>query len=468
MAKGREQSSSESQTTTPSSPLLQLAPTTVIHGAELLLVGLVFLLLADRFFGLISEYAVNIFFFDQWDFNDATLFQRHSLWQMFSWQHGPHRQGAGALLEWLAEPLFRWNSRTESFLVGGILVVAALCALALKRRLYGRISFSDVLIPLIFLSPLQYETLFVTANLAHGPLPLLFIVLYCLAWTCPHLLLRYGLVLTINFLTIYTGFGLFLGLLTPLLLAIDYWVNLRDTERGRIYFLVGLLLSLASFGSFFIGYKAQPAAACFASQLQSPSDYARYVALMFAPFFGARGINALPTAVGAAALCALLASLTSSARGLLRTRGARWIRHAATVILITYCFLFCMGTAYGRLCLGIGYAQSSRYVIYLNLGLLGLYFSLLTISNPIARTTLVVIFGLSLSGAIAPGEGLRNEMAMWHNVKRGWKNCYLTLGDIGECNQYARVYPWEPEKTHLQEKLDFLKTTRQNLFADSK
>jgi hypothetical protein len=445
-----------------------LAPGSVIHGAELLLVGLVSLLLADRFFRLISQYAVNIFFSDQWDFNDATLFQRHSLWQMFTWQHGPHRQGVGALLEKLAEPLFNWNSRTESFFVGGIIVVAALCALGLKRKLYGRLSYSDVIIPLIFLNPLQYETLFVTANFAHGPLPLLLIILYCLAWTCGHLPLRYGLVLTINFLTIYTGFGIFLGLLTPLLLAIDYWVNLRVTKKGLIYFLAALLIALASFGSFFIGYKVQPAADCFVSQLQSPTDYAWYVALMFAPFFGARGIHALPTLLGTVAVCALLASLTSSARGLVRARDGQWARYGTIATLISYCLLFCLGTAYGRLCLGVGTAQASRYVIYLDLGLLGLYLCLLTISNMIARHTLVVIFGLSLFGTIDLGERMRDEMAMWHNVKQVWKDCYLTTADIGECNRYSRVYPWQPEKTHLQEKLDFLKTTRQNLFADSK
>src|ERR1051326_4374068 len=84
---------------------------------------------AIRLFTLISRYAVNVFFMDQWDFNEATLFQKHSLWEMFSWQHGPHRQGLGAILAYLLEPLFQWNTRSESFLVGGIIVLAAISAL---------------------------------------------------------------------------------------------------------------------------------------------------------------------------------------------------------------------------------------------------------------------------------------------------------------------------------------------------
>jgi hypothetical protein len=426
---------------------------------------------------------VNIFFSDQWEFNDATLFQHHSLWQMFTWQHGPHRQGAGALLQRLIEPLFQWNSRTESFVVGGVITIAAICALWLKRKLYGEISYSDVIIPIVFFSTLQFETLFITANFAHGPLPLLFILLYCLAWTCRSLPARYSLVLIINFLTIYTGFGMLLGVLTPFFFAIDYWVNLRKTEKGLIYFVVALLLSLASFGSFFLNYKIQPAADCFSGQMQSPLDYAWYMALMFAPFFGATGTGAFTTMVGVIAVCALLVCLAFSVWRLLRTpetdaqgsrvqdehtQASRWTKHFIIAILIAYCLLFSVGTAHGRLCLGIQYAQSSRYVIYLNLGLLGLYFTLLMIPNRIARNVLVAILGVSLLGTISSAERQRAIMTRIQNSKRAWKNCYLALNDLAECNRHARLHPDDPERIHMQEKLDFLKRTRQNLFLDSK
>jgi hypothetical protein len=32
-----------------------------------------------RFFRMISQGTVNIFYYDQWDFNDATLFEKHTL-----------------------------------------------------------------------------------------------------------------------------------------------------------------------------------------------------------------------------------------------------------------------------------------------------------------------------------------------------------------------------------------------------
>ncbi|HTO08625.1 MAG TPA: hypothetical protein VMR86_16370, partial [Myxococcota bacterium] len=186
-----------------------------------LLAGAVFSLLVFRLFRLIADWAVNLFFWDQWDFNTVTLFERGDLWQMFDWQHGPHRQGVGALLQVAVEPLYRWSSRGEAFTAGAIVAGAALGALYLEKRLMGRLSYAASIIPISFLGPAQYESLWVMPNFSHGPLPLLLLVVYCLAWTVRRTALRYSLVLLVSFLTTYTGFGFFVGALTPLLLCVD-------------------------------------------------------------------------------------------------------------------------------------------------------------------------------------------------------------------------------------------------------
>lgn len=126
-----------------------------------------------RFFHLISQYAVNVLFWDPWDFDDATLFQQHSIWEMFRWQHGWHRQGLGALLQKLIEPRIHWNGRYEAFFLGAVIVAVAVLALLLKMRLYGAIGCSDVIIPLLFLTPLQYEALVWSPNPSQCSLPLL-------------------------------------------------------------------------------------------------------------------------------------------------------------------------------------------------------------------------------------------------------------------------------------------------------
>ena len=254
-------------------------------------VSIVFVVYAARLFHLISRYAVNIFFADQWDFNNATLFERHSLWQIFRWQHGPHRQGAGALFERVVDPLFGWNSRTESFVVGGVIVAATMSGLWLKRRLYGKLSVFDIAIPAILFTPAQWQTLFMGQNFAHGSFPLLLMLLYCLSWTSRRQSVRYPLVLFINFVAIYTGFGIFLGVLTPTLLILDYLSGTRESRLSKGYLTTAIVVAVCSLASFFAGYKFQSASACFSLRPESPVSYWHFAALMFANFFAVRRLT---------------------------------------------------------------------------------------------------------------------------------------------------------------------------------
>jgi hypothetical protein len=442
------------------------------------LVALVFVVLAVRLFRLISKYAVNIFFSDQWKFDDATLFQIHSIWQMFTWQHGPHRQGLGALFQRLIEPYFRWNSRIESFVVGGVVVVAALFALYLKKRLYGHLSASDVLIPAVFFIPRQFETLFVTANFAHGPFPLLLLVLYCLAWTCSKPLVRYALVVLINFVTIYTGFGLLLGFLTPILMILDYRASLPESRLPKGYFICAIAVSLVSIGSFFVGYQFNPGSSCSPFPAAKPQYYIAYTALMFANFFGVK--HATPNrelVVGIAAMIALLAALLVCSRQLVRTQDVnvpdiRRKRSFVIASLIAYCFLFCLMTAFGRLCSGLWTAHAPRYVIYLELGVLGLYFHLLNISRTSVRRILLaalLIPVLAVSWRINPADA--GHFAL---IKQQWKTCYLQTENVDGCNTAVGFSIYPPvgvsispsARQRFQEKLDYLKKNRLNLYAD--
>jgi hypothetical protein len=444
-------------------------------------VGLVFVVFLGRLYRLASRYAVNIFFGDQWDFDGATLFHKHSLWEMFRWQHGPHRQGMGALVGWLAEPLFRWNSRVEAYLVISIIALAALCALLLKRRLFGPIAYSDVAIPLLFLTPIQYEALWHTANLAHGPMPLLLIVLYCLAWTVRAAPPRYALVVLINFLTIYTGFGVFLGLVTPVLLALDYCANRRRAPVSKPLLLVAELIALTSLASFFIGYTFTAAMDNFDPRPQSTRVYARFVALMFAHFFGATTTTRPARIFGYLLMAWMLAILALGIREIVSPRqdspaspataqAPSRLPSIITLGLIAYSFLFVFNAAYGRVSLGIEAAFTSRYAIYLELTGLGLYLFSLSLRQRLARNaSLVFLVAIAAYGSLDVREPDRYAMQWMHDVKSTWKSCYLAGGEIALCDKQAHfwIYP-HPEDTHLQEKLDYLKEARLNLFADAR
>ena len=217
------------------------------------------IVLAYQFFALIDTYAVNLLFSDQWDTYNP-LFREQGLWDTFSYQHGPHRQGLGLIVTKIVAGLTQWNARAEAFTVGAIIAGAMLVAFYLKRRLFGMLTLADAIIPLIFLTTAQYESLVITPNLAHGALPVLLVLLSALAWGLRHSLARYTAVVVLNFLLIFTGFGIFMGLITPLLLVLDIYQHARN-DHGNAWVppFAALPVALASAYAFSVGYVFQPA-----------------------------------------------------------------------------------------------------------------------------------------------------------------------------------------------------------------
>jgi hypothetical protein len=430
------------------------------------LVAIVFAALAFRLFRLTAQYSVNIFFWDQWDFNDATLFEHHSFWQIFRFQHGPHRQGLGGILAALVEPWFRWNSRTEAFLATAIVVVAGLAMLYLKYRLFGSLSWTDVAIPMIVFTPAQWESVWTTVNFAHGVLPLLLIVLYCLAWTWRNERAKYALITALNFVTLYTGFGFFLGLLTPVLLFAKYREDRNRTLGTRLYLVSCIVVSAASLASFFIGYRNDNASGCDSLFSEPPLAYFQFLSLMFATPFGIRSTGLAATLIGALVLAGVAAIAAASWKRVLGGSSEPRTPHVVLAVLSAYSILFCTAATLGRTCTGLIDAHSSRYGSYRQLAVLSLFFWALTVRRPVWRKgwtyLLPVLLIPSLFLTPHDAEGI-NDL---YEVKSGWRACYLGghLADICD-EQNGPIYP-DPARTHLQRKLDFLRATRQNLFSD--
>lgn len=130
-------------------------------------------------------------------------------------------------------------------------------------------------------------------------------------------------------------------------------------------------------------------------------------------------------------------------------------------------------TAVGRLRTGLLTAYASRYVIYLNLGFLGLYFHLLNISRPVMRR----LFLAALLTSVLASSWHINRMEMGHFplIKQQWQRCYLQVENIDRCNAEAgsSIYPpavmaLTPEaRQAFQGKLQYLKKNRLNLYSDS-
>jgi hypothetical protein len=430
------------------------------------LVAVVFAALAVRLFRLTAQYAVNIFFWDQWDFNDATLFEHHSIWAIFRFQHGPHRQGLGGVLAAVVDPWFRWNSRSEAFVATGLVVAAGLCMVYLKCRLFGPLSWPDVAIPMIVFTPAQWEAVWNTVNFAHGTLPVLLIVLYCLAWTWRNERAKYALITLLNLATLYTGFGFFLGLLTPVLLFASYRENRARPAASRIYLLVCIAVSVASLASFFVGYRNDDASGCDTLFSATPLEYLRFLSLMFATPFAIRGIGLAATVAGAVLLAGVAAIALISWKRVLGGCSEPRARHIVLATLSAYSILFCVAATLGRTCTGLVEAHSSRYGSYKQLAVLCLFFAILALPARRWRVGLAALLVVLLIPSLFMTAHDAEDMTALYELKSGWRECYLSGRAADDCDDdNGAIYP-DPERTHLQRKLDYLRATRQNLFSD--
>ena len=427
-----------------------------------ILIAATYAVLAYRFFRLISQWSVNIFYNDQWDINDATLFEKHTLWEIFRWQYGPQRHGVGGVAMKLLEPSIHWNSRYEAFGIGATILLAAILALHLKIRFFGRMDYSDVIIPAFFLTPAQFETLTGATNPGWGAIPVLLIILYCLSWTIGLPPLRYACVLLTNILLMYTGYGIFIGLLTPVVIALDYWQTRSAPIAGA------LLISIASLASFFVGYRTHhfSGANCLSLVPADPLLYAMFMSGMLGNAVGLKGRVALLLFVGIITLIACVLCLVKVAGRLVRHNRISFTRDAVISIILGFSLIFLLSTAYGRLCLGINLATLPRYVTYTVLAFYAVY--LFSLSVPEKHIRIPLIGALCILALLSSVRMNRYDAQLADNIskgKRAWRQCYLRLHDRAQCNVLTsfQIYP-EDGQQQLQRKLDFLERNHLNLF----
>src|SRR5689334_8579768 len=74
--------------------------------------ALVFTALALRLLFFVDRYAVNLLYWDQWDFLNG-LFDGADPWTLFRWQHGMERQGLGNVMSAVVLSVTGWNSKAD-------------------------------------------------------------------------------------------------------------------------------------------------------------------------------------------------------------------------------------------------------------------------------------------------------------------------------------------------------------------
>jgi hypothetical protein len=334
-----------------------------------------------------------------------------------------------------------------------------------------RFTFADVAVPLIILTPAQYQMYAGAPNLSHSAMPLLLLMLYVFAWAALSGTWRLVTILILNFLLIYSGFGFFAGLITPFLFGTEIVRAYRShNQKDILLALACVIISVLSLLSFFTGYRYDPGVNSFWFPINEWWLYPLYMSLMIANFCGIKGISIISYTVGffiifLMIILAIYHWMRSLKGGISPTESRI---DSVIAFLITFTLLFCAGTAIGRISSGLITAQFSRYITLMIPGFFGIYLWMVTRPAGMMRKFLLTAAVVCLIAATFPlREVDREYLKASLQGKSDWKNLYLLTEDsemttklTGFCLCYL------PERAHLNQKLEYLKKNKLNLYLD--
>jgi hypothetical protein len=409
---------------------------------------------AGTLFSLTNKYAVNVLYWDEWD-TFLAYFKGESLWNQFAWQHGPHRMGVGGVVVGVLNDLTAWNSRVIGFAGVGFLVLAAVLALELKRKLSGPIQWTDLVLPLSLLTYTQIDGIVIDQYLAQGILPKVLLFGYCLCWTMSFSIAQIVSIAVLQFCLWFTGYGLTFVPVCALILGMNL-VSKKPRFSGRETWI--LLGTMAVSGAlFFHNYKFGPAEKDLAlGGGPTLALFAQFQWSLGAAFCGLAD-SSLGAVVGYLYLAALAVVFALAVNRLAWKMAPCDI---AIAILTGATITFMLACALGRTFNGVG--TSGRYMTFVGMGFVGLYFQLCKIRAQTREGMAIVFAALFLHGSFRV---LTLPESAWHttSVKRQWADCYLENQDAAACTHAVGTGIY-PNMNAIQSRLEYLRRYRLNIF----
>jgi hypothetical protein len=452
------------------------------------LVGATFAVCLVRLVGFVKDNAVNLLFEDQWDFLKP-LFDGKGPWACFFWQHGPHRQGLGGMIDWFLYRVTDWDVRADAWAAVVVLALTAIAAVALASRLRGRLSWSDAGFPLLLLGPIHWETMVLTPNLAHSILPLFFTVMLANAWISSGLIPRVLGVGLFGALTLFTGYGS-CGAPVTVSLALLLWLRSRsgkmDTEQ-RPAILILALLGVAAV-VFAWGYHWDRGTTVWRFPMPNWWDYPRFCALMFTSLLGLRSIYAATLAngreagasfgnqvisaavvfVGAVFLALVVVAFVAAVAKIWRREATA--RAKAVWILMGTSLAYAAFTAVGRLPITIQAAFMWRYLTLLTPAVCGLAIAA-EAGSMVRHKSLgrcLLIGWVALASVIWCNFTPERKASAIAMAKNRWIASYLKTRDLSAANQESAfvVYYPDPASPIIAGRLHWLEQRRLSFFRD--
>lgn len=406
---------------------------------------LVFVLCVTYLLVQVNNQAYNLVFSDQIDLFMGYL-QKEGLASLFLQQHGPHRQGVGALVMLPVLEFANWDVRSLSYLTVLIMALgAAFIILAmLKKSIHLIPSVALIILSLSFGSA---ELITVTPNISHSALPVFFASL--LFW----LLLRDRMdgawlnitILLVVTLSLFTGFGIFLFFSYVLVFSVQVIgerLQKENKDQTKIIIILSTYaLCAISLAVFFSNYdipRANPEG-CLVAPLSNLGDVLRFsFAVASIPLGGAK-LGALAVPVGFIVMC-LFSAIGLFALNKLFRHGDR--TSFAVLVLILASGAFVINAAIGRHCLGIDSAYTSRYYQLATLGVIGSLFALdiwfRDKFSVVIKVVSVFIIGITL---LSVNPSMKDVSRHFYGHKNNFALCLDGGGSVYDCNARFTIYP---------------------------
>lgn len=387
----------------------------------------------------VSWYSVNVLLWDQWDYY-GMFFQHLGFWGIFDWQHGHHRMGVGGIILWIVNQLTHWDMRAVSFVTALVILVSALLALRLKEKVFGQMTFTDIVIPACMLTMTQTETVLANGSLCQVAVPMMLLIVYALTLVKPVSIVKVLWLASLQFMILFSGYGETFFPVTVMLIFAGLWKNNKFLPYGAS------LMLLASSAISSVMYFVNLHVSYYQPYLRfDPLEMIRYMVHFGAMFSGIDGTTG--DVVGLGYLSAL---------GFVFVRSARSLEISGNVVLflLSGCVLSYMaGSSVGRT------VVASRYMTITGLGFATIFLAFRQ-SNLIAGFVLAA----ALHGSfVTIQEQSQSDVIKTSMRASQFQDCIENRGDAVSCNNLASVYP-NPKQTHLVEKLEFMKQNRLGFF----
>ena len=443
------------------------------------LLGGIVALLACNWVAAVAWFQVNVPIWDQWDFFNP-LFNGENLTALFSYQHGPHRQGIGFVLSSWVMAASDWDSRVESLWMVALLTISAVLALGLKKRVTGSLRVSDACLPLLVMTLAQWGSVISVPNASHSVFPLLLVLISAHCWLGARDAVRFSAAGILVVCSLFTGFGFFNGVVLSVLLldgAIRALVLKRKKET--VAALVGVLLAGAGWVGFSHGYHFDPASNGYSFPHDPAFEYVPFIALMLAHAAGQEIATPFAFALGGGLLTACLAVGGLSAwRYFFKGDDDR--RAGVVFLLMAGGLAFAFFTAVGRIHLGLTAGMASRYITLLSPLWTGLFIWGSGQNRRFVRAsflTLVWIVALlpwtdlghrplrRWLGTAGVGDQALGHLSRSTGEKMAWVSSYLRLGDFQSADrETGRLIHPSAEGTDLGRKLAWMKARGLSFF----